>query len=337
MTSFPNQRLRRLRHAPWVRGLTQEHRLHPSDLIWPLFITEQPASTPIAALEGQFRHALQDMPKIIEQACSAGIQAVALFPATDLEKKDARGKEALNPDNLICKALRILKKEKFPIGVIADVALDPYTTHGHDGILDANGRIANDATVAILCKQALLLAENGADMLAPSDMMDGRITAIRTALETHGHHHTCILSYTAKYASALYQPFRAAIGACTLGAEDPRIPKDKSSYQMHPANAEEAVLAAQMQVNEGADCLMVKPASFYLDVVARLAESQLRPVFAYQVSGEYAMLKALAANDPVLGFKLFEESLLACKRAGARNILSYYALDYALAWKKALT
>lgn len=316
--------MRRLRQAPWIRELVAETRLHPSDLILPLFVQEGAnAQTPIASLPGVFRHTID---KAIEQAREAsklGIPAIALFPQTDPTKKDERGSEALNPDNLICRAIKTIKDAVPELGIIADVALDPYTSHGHDGILE-NGDVANDATVEILCQQALIQTAAGCDVIAPSDMMDGRIRAIRNTLESHGHTNTLILSYAAKYASVTYNPFRDAVGSKnSLGGAD------KRTYQMNPANHIEAMREIALDMEEGADMVMVKPGIAYLDIVAHAASQCEVPVLAYQVSGEYAMIHAAGEKGWLDTEAVMLEHLLAFKRAGARAILSYAALDVA--------
>ena len=327
---FPHTRLRRLRQAPWLRELSAEYTLTPQDLIWPLFVTENKRLEPIAALPGQYRHSLADCLRMVEKACTLGLPAVAIFPCVSPSKKDKNGTEALNPNNLINQVLRALTQEQFPIGLIADVALDPYTEHGHDGLIDDNGAVDNDATLNVLAQQALLHAESGASVLAPSDMMDGRVGRIRSFLDDHGYKHAAVLAYTAKYASHFYGPFRSAIGASKLQENRAyNTPSDKSSYQMHPNRLDDALHAAFQHAEEGADLLMVKPAMPYLDVLKELCSQTRMPVCAYQVSGEYAMLKHLAQGDSSRESALFYESLIACKRAGACSILSYYALEMA--------
>lgn len=309
---------------PWLRDLTAEARLHPSDLILPVFIQEgKNAATPVASMPGVARLTLDLLVKKAKEVKSLGIPAIALFPAVDGKKKTHHGKEALNKNNLVCRAIREVKNAVPGIGVIADVALDPYTSHGQDGIVEG-GVVVNDATVEILCKQALLQAEAGCDIVAPSDMMDGRVGAIRSALEANGFHDTLILSYAAKYASAFYGPFRDAVGSgAALGKAD------KKNYQMDPANADEAMREIALDIAEGADMVMVKPGIAYLDIVQRAARAFDVPVLAYQVSGEYAMVKAAAAHGWIDGDAVMTESLLAFKRAGARAIFSYAALDIA--------
>ncbi len=321
---YPATRLRRLRQAPWVREMTQESRLHPSDLIWPLFVQDgKDTRTPIPSMPGVFRLTVDQAVAAAREARSLGIPAIALFPATPAQAKDDKGSEALNPGNLICRALHEIKAAAPEIGLIADVALDPYTSHGMDGLVE-NGEILNDETVEILCQQAVLQARAGCDVVAPSDMMDGRVGAIRGALEQEGLKSTLILSYAAKYASALYGPFREAVDSAKhLGGAD------KKTFQMHPPNAREALREAALDVAEGADMLMVKPAGLYLDILRDLSAAFPLPVLAYQVSGEYAMIKAAEAQGWLDGKKTLEESLFACKRAGAAAIFTYAAPEIA--------
>jgi porphobilinogen synthase len=322
--SFPATRLRRTRMAPWCRELVREHRLHPSDLIWPVFIQEgKNTETPIASLPGVSRITLDILVEKATHAAELGIPAIALFPVIDDTLKSLNGDEAFFSENLVCRAIRVVKNALPGIGVITDVALDPYTTHGQDGIIE-NGIVDNDKTIEALCKQALVQAAAGCDIVAPSDMMDGRIGAIRAALERDHHPNTLILSYSAKYASAQYGPFRDAVGSAkNLGA------MDKKNYQMDPANSDEAMREIALDIAEGADIIMVKPGISYLDIVHRAATSFELPVFAYQVSGEYAMIKAAAANGWVDGNAVMLEQLLSFKRAGARAIFTYAALDVA--------
>jgi len=322
--AFPRTRMRRNRQEEWCRRLVAESSLSVNDLIWPLFVQEGKAkSTPIAALPGAARHTIDRLVTQVKEAAAAGIPAVALFPSVDAGKKTPEGREAWNDENLVCRAISAIKKAVPDMGVIADVALDPYTTHGHDGILH-RGAVDNDATIAALCRQSVTQARAGCDIIAPSDMMDGRVGAIRDALDEAGFAQVKILAYTAKYASALYGPFREAVGsACALGKAD------KRGYQMDPANSDEAVREAALDVAEGADMIMVKPGLFYLDVLHRLSTSFTVPVFAYQVSGEYAMIQAAAGKGMIDGDAVMLENLLACKRAGARAVLTYAALDMA--------
>jgi len=320
---FPATRLRRNRLDDATRRLVAEHRLSVDDLIWPIFIREGGgAPTEISAMPGVFRTGLDGLAKHVEEAAKLGIPAIALFPATPAEKKNALGTEALNPENLMCQATRILKREFPQIALLGDVALDPYTDHGHDGIL-VDGYVANDESVEILVKQAVNQAAAGIDIIAPSDMMDGRIGEIRAALDGAGLINTRIMSYAAKYASAFYGPFRDAIGSS--GA----LKGDKKTYQMNPANSDEALREVAMDIAEGADMIMVKPGMPYLDIIRRVKDRFEMPVFAYQVSGEYSMIVAAARNGWLDGDKAMLESLLAFKRAGCSGILTYFAVQAA--------
>ena len=316
-------RPRRLRRSPWLRGLVTEHVLRVQDLIWPLFVQEGDGATPVAGLPGVERLGIAQLIEAAKEAAALGIPAIALFPVTPPEKKSEDGRQAINPDNLVCRAIRAVKQAVPTIGIIGDVALDPYTTHGHDGVLDAAGVVANDATVALLCQQARVLAEAGCDIVAPSDMMDGRVAAIRAMLEQSGYPDTVILSYAAKYASAFYGPFRAAVGSVKA------TPLDKRSYQMNPANVDEALHEVALDIDEGADMVMVKPATLYLDIIAKVREISPVPVLAYHVSGEYAMLKSAAAAGLLDERAATLETVLAIKRAGASAILTYAARDVA--------
>ncbi|MDE3060016.1 MAG: porphobilinogen synthase [Pseudomonadota bacterium] len=322
--AYPRTRLRRTRMQGWCRELVAEHRLHPSDLIWPVFIQEgKNTETPIPSMPGVNRITLDILAKKAKTASQLGIQAIALFPVIDSKLKTPNGDEAFNPDNLVCRAIKEIKNSVPEIGIIADVALDPYTSHGQDGIVE-NGQIINDKTVDILCRQALVQARAGCDIVAPSDMMDGRIGAIRAVLESEGYQDTLILAYAAKYASALYGPFRDAVDSKKLLGK-----ADKRSYQMDPANSDEALREIAMDITEGADMVMVKPGLAYLDIIHRTATAFPLPVFAYHVSGEYAMVKAAAAQGWLDGEAVMMEHLLAMKRAGARAILTYVALEIA--------
>lgn len=318
-------RPRRLRQAPWLRSMVAETTLHAEDLIWPLFVQEGAGKvTPVEGLPGVERLSIDMIIDAAREAVSLGIPAIALFPVTPADKKSEDGCEAYNAENLMCRAIRAVKKAVPEIGIIADVALDPYTTHGHDGVLGASGDVANDATVAALCKQAVILAQAGCDILAPSDMMDGRIGEIRAALDGAGFENVVILSYAVKYASALYGPFRAAVGSATnLGKAD------KRTYQMNPANRIEALREVMLDVEQGADMVMVKPATFYLDIISGVKAAVNVPVLAYHVSGEYAMVKAAAAAGMLDEKVVMLENLLAIKRAGADAILTYAARDVA--------
>ena len=317
--SYPATRLRRSRASAWSRALHRENVLTPHDLIWPLFVTDG-ASEPVASLPGVSRLSLHDVAAAAKEAVKLGIPCIALFPNTPADKRSERGDEAFASDNLMCRAIRQVRDAVgSDCGILADVALDPYTTHGQDGVLDASGYVANDETVAVLVDQALNQAEAGADIVAPSDMMDGRVHAIRMALEMGGHHNVQIMSYAAKYASAFYGPFRDAVGSGDV------LKGDKKSYQMDPANGEEALREVAMDIAEGADSVMVKPGLPYLDIVARLKSRFDIPVFAYQVSGEYAMIEAAAAAGAGDRDALLMESLMAFKRAGCTGVLSYHA------------
>ncbi|MBV8604122.1 MAG: porphobilinogen synthase [Pelomonas sp.] len=325
LAAFPANRPRRQRRTAFTRALVREHQLCAGDLIWPVFVHEGTQRIePVASMPGVARLSLDALLPLATEAAQLGIPAIALFPVIDASLKTPDGAEACNPDGLIPRVVAALKREVPGLGVLTDVALDPYTSHGQDGVLDAAGRILNDATVAILTRQALVQAAAGVDIVAPSDMMDGRVGAIRQALEAAGHIDTQIMAYSAKYASAFYGPFRDAVGsAANLGKAD------KKTYQMDPGNSDEALREVALDLAEGADMVMVKPGMPYLDIVRRVKESFAVPTFAYQVSGEYAMLKAAAANGWLDGEAVMMESLLAFKRAGADGVLSYFALDAA--------
>jgi porphobilinogen synthase len=301
-----------------------EHRLHPSDFIWPLFICEgHDSEEPIAALPGVSRWSVDRLAGKAREAAALGIPCIALFPNTPNELRTDDAREALNLDNLICRAIRAIKDSVPEIGVLTDVALDPYTSHGHDGVVDGSGRVLNDETVKILVDQALVQAAAGADIVAPSDMMDGRIGAIRSALEREGHIDTAIMAYAAKYASAFYGPFREAVGS--LG----RLKGDKRGYQIDSANSDEALREVELDLAEGADFVMVKPGLPYLDIVRRVRDRFEVPTFAYQVSGEYAMIEHASAAGAGDRDALVLETLLAFKRAGASGVLTYHAVDAA--------
>jgi porphobilinogen synthase len=314
--------MRRNRADAWSRALVAETRLSAADLIWPVFVQEAEGRTPIPSLPGVDRLGLKPLVEAAGEARALGIPAVALFPATPPQRKSEDGDEALNPDNLVCRAVRVVKQAYPDLGVVCDVALDPYTTHGHDGLV-REGEIVNDETVAVLCRQAIVQAEAGCDVIAPSDMMDGRVGAIRDALDRAGLTHVRIMSYAAKYASAYYGPFRDAIGAVS---NSPGNKRDKRTYQMDPANSDEALREVALDIAEGADMVMVKPGMPYLDVVRRVKDEFRVPTFAYQVSGEYAMLKAAAQNGWLDHDAVMMESLLAFKRAGADGVLTYFAV-----------
>jgi porphobilinogen synthase len=320
---FPHTRLRRNRRDAWSRALVAEHRLAPADLIWPVFVQEGKGKrTSIASMPDVARLTIDELVKDARKAAKLGIPAIALFPFVPSERKSEEAEEALNPDNLVCRAVRAVKKAVPELGVICDVALDPYTSHGHDGLI-RGGEIVNDETVAVLARQAVVQAEAGCDVIAPSDMMDGRVAAVRKALDNASLEHVRILSYAAKYASAYYGPFRDAIGsASSLGRGD------KRTYQMDPANSDEALREVAFDLDEGADMVMVKPGLPYLDIVRRVKETFQVPTFVYQVSGEYAML-AGAIERGWLDRKVVRETLLSFKRAGADGILTYWALQAA--------
>lgn len=320
-STYPQMRMRRLRQSGFIRDMVQEHHLRTSDLIWPLFVCDgDNRQEDIPSMPGVKRFSVDRIVTQAKTAVQLGIPAVALFPKTPETLKTAEGHEALNKDNLVCQAVRAVKSACPELGLVCDVALDPYTDHGHDGVLDQNGKISNDKTVAKLVEQARLLAEAGCDIIAPSDMMDGRIGAIRGMLEDQGHHDMLILSYAAKYASAFYGPFRDAVGAGRkLGGEG------KKTYQMNPANTDEALREVGLDIAEGADMVMVKPGLPYLDIIRRVTDAFTVPCFAYQVSGEYAMTKAAAEAGWLDEEAVIFESLTAFKRAGASGILTYFA------------
>lgn len=321
---YPTTRLRRNRREDWCRRLVTENRLTVDDLIWPLFVREGVGvREPVASMPGVERLSTELLVAAVAAAAERKIPAVAVFPVTDPARKTPGGEEAYNPDNLICRTVREIKSAVPNIGVICDVALDPYTSHGHDGLLH-EGQILNDETVAVLCRQAVVQARAGCDIIAPSDMMDGRVGAIRHALDSAGFQHVKILAYSAKYASAFYGPFRDAVGSATnLGHGD------KRTYQMNPANSDEALREVALDIAEGADMVMVKPGMPYLDIVQRVKAEFGMPTFVYQVSGEYAMLSAAAQNGWLDRKKAVLESLLCFKRAGADAILTYFAMDAA--------
>ena len=321
MSSYPAIRLRRTRASSWSRALHRETVLTPADLIWPLFVTEgKGVEEPIGSLPGVSRWSVDLVAARAKEAVALGIPCLALFPNTQAERRSEDGAEALNPDNLMCRAIQAIKQAcGDDIGVLTDVALDPYTSHGQDGLIDGRGYVLNDATVDVLTRQALNQAAAGADVIAPSDMMDGRIGAIRDALESAGHANVQIMSYAAKYASAFYGPFRDAVGSKGL------LKGDKKTYQMDPANAEEALREVELDLAEGADSVMVKPGLPYLDIVRRVKEAFAVPVFAYQVSGEYAMIEHAAAAGAGDRDALVLETLLAFKRAGCSGVLTYHA------------
>jgi porphobilinogen synthase len=327
---YPASRPRRLRRDAWSRELVRESRLHASDLILPVFVLDgHDVVQDVASMPGVQRMTLDRLYPVAEECVSLGIPVLALFPVLEPSLKSDDGREALNPKGLVPRVVRELKK-RFPgLGVMTDVALDPFTSHGQDGLLDATGYIVNDETVAVLARQALVQAEAGVDIVAPSDMMDGRIGAIRSALEGAGHIHTRIMAYSAKYASAFYGPFRDAVGsAANLGKSNKKV------YQMDPANSDEALREVALDIAEGADMVMVKPGLPYLDIVRRVKDEFRMPTYAYQVSGEYAMLKAAAQNGWLDHDATMMEVLGAFKRAGADGVLTYFALDAARLMKR---
>ncbi|WP_457796488.1 porphobilinogen synthase [Methylocystis sp. S23] len=313
------QRPRRNRKSDWSRRLVRETSLDVSDLIWPVFLIEgEGRREPIASMPGVFRQSIDLAAAAISEAAAFGVPAVALFPNTDPKLRDEKASIALDPDNLVCRACRAIKEAAPDIGVITDVALDPYTSHGHDGLL-AGEEILNDETVSVLARQAVTQARAGSDIIAPSDMMDGRVGAIRAALDAEGFQNVQIMSYAVKYASAFYGPFRDAIGT------NKTLRGDKRAYQMDPANTDEALREVSLDLEQGADMVMVKPGMPYLDIVHRVAETFHAPTFAYQVSGEYAMIMAAAQNGWLDEERAMMESLLAFKRAGASGVLTYFA------------
>jgi len=322
---FPQTRMRRSRRTAGLRRLVAESSLSAADLIYPVFILEGENRTEaVTSMPGVERKSVDKLLSALADVVALGIPAIALFPVIDDTRKSLDGAECANPDGLVQRAVREIKAAYPDLAVITDVALDPYTTHGQDGIIDENGYVMNDATVAMLVRQSESHADAGADIVAPSDMMDGRVAAIRSQLETAGHHNTMILAYAAKYASCFYGPFRDAVGSAANLAGG-----DKSTYQMAPANSDEALREVGLDIAEGADIVMVKPAMPYLDIVRRVSETYSVPTFAYQVSGEYAMLKAAAANGWLDERSSVLEALLCIKRAGASAVLTYYAVDAA--------
>ena len=312
-------RMRRNRRSDWARRLVRESTLTADDLIWPLFVMDgDNARAPVASMPGVERLSVDQAVREAERAAKLAIPCIALFPYTDPSLRDETGSEALNSENLVCRAVRAIKKEVPEVGILCDVALDPFTSHGHDGLLH-EGEILNDETVAVLVRQALVQAEAGCDIIAPSDMMDGRVGAIRKGLDAHGFTDVSIMAYAAKYASAFYGPFRDAVGSAKA------LTGDKRTYQMDPGNTNEALREVALDIEEGADMIMVKPGMPYLDICARVKETFGMPTFAYQVSGEYAMIMAAAQNGWLDGERAMTESLIAFKRAGCDGILTYFA------------
>jgi porphobilinogen synthase len=316
---FPAVRMRRNRRTAWARRLVAENVISPADLIWPIFVVEgRGVRQEVASMPGVSRLSVDLAVEAAQEAVSLGIPVVALFPYTNPRLRSDDGREALNPENLVCTATRAIRAAKLEIGVLLDVALDPYTSHGHDGLMH-DGEIVNDTTLEALVRQALVQAEAGCDIIAPSDMMDGRVGAIRRALDQADFTDVSIMAYAAKYASAFYGPFRDAVGSSVT------LTGDKRSYQMDPANTDEALREVELDISEGADMVMVKPGMPYLDVLRRVTETFGMPTFAYQVSGEYSMIMAAAQNGWLDGDKAMMESLIAFKRAGACGVLSYFA------------
>ena len=322
-SAFPRVRMRRNRRDPWSRALVSENVLTPADLIWPVFVIEGKGETvKVDSMPGVVRYTVDRLPAAVGEAKALGIPAVAFFPMTPEDRKDDEGTEATNPDNLVCRAINAVKSAHPEIGVVCDVALDPYTSHGHDGVI-RDDYVDNDDTLAILAKQALVQAKAGCDVIAPSDMMDGRVGIIRDALDQEGLDAVRIMAYSAKYASGFYGPFRDAVGSSSS------LKGDKKTYQMDPANGDEAIREVALDIEEGADMVMVKPGMPYLDIVRRVKETFGVPTYAYQVSGEYAMLMAAAQNGWLDGDRVMMESLMAFKRAGADGVLSYFSIEAA--------
>jgi porphobilinogen synthase len=322
MAPYPALRLRRLRQAEWARRLVRESVLTPADLIWSIVVHEGGKNAPVASMPGVERLSMVGAAQAAREAKALGIPAIAVFPHVDGARKDARGSAAADPAGLIARAVKAMKDAAPEVGVMCDVALDPFTDHGHDGVIE-NGRVHNDATVERLVAQGLMQARAGCDILAPSDMMDGRVGALRAALEGDGFADTLIMSYAAKYASAFYGPYREAIGSAKLGGKSG--PADKSTYQMDPANGDEALREVALDIAEGADMVMVKPGMPYLDIVRRVVEAFAVPTFAFQVSGEYAMIRAAGQAGWLDEERAILESLTAFKRAGAAGVITYFA------------
>ena len=317
--NFPSTRMRRIRQSKWIRNLIEENTISSNDMIWPIFLSEgSNVKEEIDTMPGVFRYSVDNLNEIIDIAENQKINLVALFPNTPEQVKSEDGAEALNPDNLVCKALRHLKSQNLNFGLMCDVALDPYTNHGHDGLIE-NNEILNDETIESLVKQSLLLAQNGADVIAPSDMMDGRIGAIRNGLEAKKYKNTILVSYSAKYASSFYSPFRDAVGSRK------KLKSDKKSYQMNIFNSDEALREISLDISEGADAVIVKPGIAYLDIIHRIKSKFQFPTFAYHVSGEYSLIKSAAQKGIIDENLIVLEHFAAFKRAGADAIISYYA------------
>jgi len=324
LAPYPALRLRRLRQADWIRRLVRETTLTPADFIWSAVVHEGEGRVSVPSMPGVERWSVAEAAMAAKEAAALGIPAIAIFPHIDAERKDAIGSAAADPDGLVCRAVKAMKDAAPEVGVMCDVALDPFTEHGHDGVIEA-GRILNDATIERLVEQGLAQAQAGCDILAPSDMMDGRVGALRAALEASGYQDTMIMSYAAKYASAFYGPYREAIGSGKLGSGTVENPADKKTYQMDFANSDEALREVALDIAEGADMVMVKPGLPYLDIVRRVVEAFALPTFAFQVSGEYAMLKAAAQNGWLDEERAILESLGAFKRAGCAGVITYFA------------
>jgi len=333
MTAYPATRMRRLRRHDWTRRMVAENTLSPADFIWPIFLIDgEKKREAIASMPGVERLSIDQAVIAAEEAARLGIPVIALFPSTDPSLKSEDGREAVNANNLVCRAVRAIKKAVPEIGILCDVALDPYTSHGHDGLI-RDGDVHNDSTLEVLVRQALVQTEAGADIIAPSDMMDGRVGAIRAALESGGHHNTLIMAYAAKYASAFYGPFRDALGTSQVKSTGLKA-GDKRTYQMDPANGDEAMREVALDLDEGADMVMVKPGMPYLDLVHRVKERFGVPTFAYQVSGEYAMLAAAFEKNWLDRDRAIIESLTGFKRAGASGVLTYFAMEAAKLLKR---
>ena len=328
LAPYPALRLRRLRQADWTRRLVREATLTPADFIWAMVVHEGDGRVPVGAMPGVDRLSVPEAAKAAREARSLGIPCIAVFPHIDGARKDAKGRFATDPEGVIARAIRAMKDAAPEVGIMCDVALDPFTDHGHDGLID-QGRVMNDSTIVRLVEQGLMQAKAGCDILAPSDMMDGRIGALRGALESEGLVDTLIMSYAAKYTSAFYGPYREAIGSGKLGGGSVDNPIDKSSYQMDPANGDESLREVALDLAEGADMVMVKPGMPYLDIIRRVVEAFAAPTFAFQVSGEYAMISAAAANGWIDRERAMMESLIAFKRAGCAGIITYFAAEAA--------
>ena len=324
LAPYPALRMRRLRQADWTRRLVRENTLTPADLIWSMVVHDGPENQPVTSMPGVERLTIANAAAAAREARSLGIPAIAVFPHIDGAAKDAHGGLAADPDGLIARAVKAMKDAAPEVGLLCDVALDPFTDHGHDGVIE-NGCVHNDATIERLVEQGLMQAKAGCDILAPSDMMDGRIGALRQALEAESLCDTMIMSYAAKYASAFYGPYREAIGSGTLGGGSVDNPADKATYQMDPANGDESLREVALDIAEGADMVMVKPGMPYLDILRRVVEAYRVPTFAFQVSGEYAMIMAAAQNGWLQEERSILESLVAFKRAGAAGVITYFA------------